>query len=464
MQSPSPQQVQTPHEFAERDRRSIAEFLRLEVSGGLMLLIAASLALLLVNSPLSDSYESLRGEYLGFDLPGSWTLRMSVEHWAADGLLAVFFFIAGIELKRELVLGELRSPAAAALPIGAAIGGMAVPALVYLALVSARGGDLSGWAVPMATDIAFALGVLAVVGRRLPSALRTFLLTLAIVDDLIAIIIIAVFFASTLNFVALAGALAGLALFYTLHHRGVRGWYIYVPLALLIWALMYNSGVHATVAGVAIGMLLRTTPQGDEKYSPAEHIGHLVHPWSAGLAVPVFALFAAGVAVSADTLGDMAREPEALGIAAGLVLGKVIGIFGASVLMVAFTKAKLNPSLGWPDVLGVSMLAGIGFTVSLLIADLAFTDPELTEHAKAAVLLGSLAAGVIAAVVLLLRGRNHPAGDGGNGDGDAGGTDADGAPEAETGSDRDGTGDATGTGTGTGTENADGAATGRKPV
>lgn len=418
MQSPSPQHAQMSAGYAERDRRSIAEFLRLEVAGGLMLLIAASLALFLVNSPLSESYESIRHEYLGFDLPGSWTLKMSVEHWAADGLLAVFFFIAGIELKRELVLGELRNPAAAALPIGAAVGGMAVPAIVYVTLVGSRGGDLSGWAVPMATDIAFALGVLAVVGRRLPSALRTFLLTLAIVDDLIAIIIIAVFFASALNFVALAGALAGLGLFYALHRRGVRGWYVYVPLALVIWALMYNSGVHATIAGVAIGMLLRTTPEGDEKDSPAEHIAHVVHPWSAGLAVPIFALFAAGVAVSADTLGDMAREPEALGIAAGLVLGKIIGIFGASFLMVTFTRAKLNPQLGWPDILGVSILAGIGFTVSLLIADLAFTDPELTEHAKAAVLLGSLTAGVCAAVVLLLRGRAHDAD--GTGDGPAG--------------------------------------------
>jgi NhaA family Na+:H+ antiporter len=407
MQSSPAEHTPLSSDYSERDKRSIAEFLRLEVSGGLMLLIAASLALFLVNSPFSDGYESLREHYLGFELPGDWTMKMSVEHWAADGLLAVFFFVVGIELKRELVMGELRNPAAAALPIVAAIGGMAVPAIVYVGLVSARGGDLSGWAVPMATDIAFALGVLAVVGRRLPSALRTFLLTLAIVDDLIAIIIIAVFFASGLNFVALLGALAGLALFYALHRKGVRGWYIYVPLALLIWALMFNSGVHATIAGVAIGMLLRTTPQGEEKYSPAEQIEHRVHPWSAGLAVPLFALFAAGVAVSADTLGDMAREPEALGIAAGLVVGKVIGIFGATWVMATFTRAKLNASLTWADVLGVSMLAGIGFTVSLLIADLAFTDPALGEHAKAAVLLGSLTAGVLASLVLILRGRAH---------------------------------------------------------
>lgn len=392
---------------AERNRRSLAEFLRLEVSGGLMLLLAAALALILANSPLSEGYLAVKDHYLGIDLPGDWTLRMSVGHWAADGLLALFFLVVGIELKRELVLGELRNPAAAALPIVAAVGGVVVPALIYVILVGARGGDLNGWAVPMATDIAFALGVLAVIGRRLPSALRTFLLTLAIVDDLIAIVIIAVFFASGLNLVAMLGALAGLVLFWLLHHRGVRGWYVYVPLALLIWALMYNSGVHATIAGVAIGMLLRTTSRADEEHAPAEHVAHLLHPWSAGLAVPVFALFAAGVAVSGDTLTALGREPESLGIVVGLVLGKVIGIFGASRLVVASTRARLSPSLRWPDVFGVSMLAGIGFTVSLLIADLAFADPAAAEQVKAAVLLGSLLAGAGACVVLGVRGRTH---------------------------------------------------------
>ncbi|MBU7597954.1 Na+/H+ antiporter NhaA [Streptomyces sp. P38-E01] len=398
----------------ERNRRSLAEFLRLEVAGGLMLLIAATLALVLANSPLSEGYLSVKDHYLGVDLPGDWTLRMSVGHWAADGLLALFFLVVGIELKRELVLGELRNPAAAALPIVAAIGGVAVPALIYVTLVGARGGDLNGWAVPMATDIAFALGVLAVVGRRLPSALRTFLLTLAIVDDLIAIVIIAVFFASGLNLVAMSGALAGLALFWLLHRRGVRGWYVYVPLALLIWALTYNSGVHATIAGVAIGMLLRTTARDGEEHAPAEHVGHLLHPWSAGLAVPLFALFAAGVAVSGDTLTALGREPESLGIVFGLVLGKVVGIFGASWLLVTLTRARLNPSLRWPDVLGLSMLAGIGFTVSLLITDLAFTDPAAAEQAKAAVLLGSLLAGAGACVVLGLRGRAHQHADSGS--------------------------------------------------
>ncbi|WP_404819382.1 Na+/H+ antiporter NhaA [Streptomyces marincola] len=394
-----------PEVERERDRRSVAEFLRLEVTGGAFLLIAAALALLLANSPISDDYFSLRDHHLDIPALG---LELSVGHWASDGLLAIFFFIAGIELKRELTVGELRRPAAAALPVVAAIGGMAVPALIYATVVGIGGGSMDGWAVPMATDIAFALGVLAVVGRRLPGALRTFLLTLAIVDDLIAIIIIAIFFTSDLNLWALLGAFAGLALFALLHRRGVRGWYVYVPLALVIWGLMYNSGVHATIAGVAIGMLLRSTTGTLEKESPAEKVEDIVHPFSAAVAVPLFAVFAAGVPVSGDTFGALVREPEALGVTLGLVAGKVIGIFGATWLAARFTRARLNPSLTWPDVLGGAMLAGIGFTVSLLITELAFAEaPAMEEHVKVAVLLGSLISAVAASVLLTLRGRAH---------------------------------------------------------
>ena len=388
-----------------RNRRSIAEYLRLEVSGGVMLIVAATVALVLANSPVSDGYFSLRDHHLDLPFLG---LELSVGHWASDGLLAVFFFVAGIELKRELVVGELRRPAAALLPVVAAVGGMAVPALIYVAFAASGGGDVGGWAVPMATDIAFALGVLAVVGRNLPSALRTFLLTLAIVDDLIAIMVIAVFFTSTLNLWALAGALAGLVVFYLLHRRDVHGWYVYVPLAVAIWVLMYNSGVHATIAGVAMGMLLRVTADEFEKESPAERVEHLVHPISAGVCVPLFALFAAGVPISGGMLADMVTEPEPLGVVAGLFLGKTIGVFGATYLTARFTRARLNPALGWADVAGGAMLAGIGFTVSLLIAELAFADqPGLEEHVKAAVLIGSLVSAIVASTVLTLRGRRH---------------------------------------------------------
>ncbi|WP_062203910.1 Na+/H+ antiporter NhaA [Streptomyces sp. NBRC 109706] len=386
-----------------RRRRSLAELLRLEVTGGLLLLTAAALALLLANSPLGDGYTELRDHHLGIPFLG---LDLSVGHWASDGLLAVFFFVAGTELKRELTVGELRRPAAAALPVVAAIGGMVTPALVYLVVAVPRGGAPDGWAVPMATDIAFALGVLAVVGRHLPSALRTFLLTLAIVDDLIAILVIAVFFTSGLDPLALLGAAAGLALFRLLHGRGVRGWYWYVPLALAVWVLTYHSGVHATVAGVALGMLLRATPGDGEAEAPAERVGQLAQPFSAGIAVPVFALFAAGVSVSPGTVGKLAGEPEAAGVVAGLFLGKLLGIFGASWLLVRFTRARLAPTLRWPDIAGLALLAGVGFTVSLLITELAFADdPTVEEHAKVAVLLASLLAAGCASVVLTLRGR-----------------------------------------------------------
>jgi Na+/H+ antiporter NhaA len=384
------------------ERRVLADALRTETVGG-FLLLAAALAALIWANVFGSSYEAVRGFHFGLPALG---LDLSVGHWASDGILTVFFFVAGIELKRELVVGELRRPAAAALPLVAAACGMAVPALVYVAVSGGQGGGLSGWAVPMATDIAFALGVLAVIGTHLPSGLRAFLLTLAIADDLGAILVIAVFFSSALNWAAFAGALAGLALFHVLHHRlHVRGWYVYVPLGLAIWALMYNSGVHATIAGVAMGMLLRVRPgAGDpEGESPAERIEHLVRPLSAGVAVPVFALFAAGVGVSAGALGETFRQPEALGVMAGLFLGKLVGVFGGTYLAARFTRARLNPSLSWSDVAGVALLAGIGFTVSLLIAELAFDDPATIEHAKAAVLLGSLLSALAACVLLKFR-------------------------------------------------------------
>lgn len=277
------------------ERTFVADALRAETVGGVLLLVAAIAALIWANTPLSGSYESVSEFHVG---PAALGLNLSLEHWAADGLLAVFFFVAGIELKRELVAGDLRDPKAAMLPVAAALCGMAVPALVYFLVNITGGGSLDGWAVPTATDIAFALAVLAVIGTSLPSSLRAFLLTLAVVDDLCAILIIAIFFTSDINFAALAGAVVGLAVFWLLLRKGVRGWYIYVPLALVIWGLMYNSGIHATIAGVAMGLMLRCTRQDGEEHSPGEHIEHLVRPFSAGLAVPLFALFSAGVAVS----------------------------------------------------------------------------------------------------------------------------------------------------------------------
>ncbi|MCG0066384.1 MULTISPECIES: Na+/H+ antiporter NhaA [Streptomyces] len=388
------------------ERTYVADALRTETVGGVLLLIAAVAALVWANTPgLHHSYEAVGDFHLG---PGTLGLNLSVAHWAADGLLAVFFFVAGIELKRELVAGDLRDPRAAVLPVVAALCGMAVPALVYTLTNLAGGGSAQGWAVPTATDIAFALAVLAVIGTSLPSALRAFLLTLAVVDDLFAILIIAVFFTDRLNFAALGGAVVGLAVFWLLLRKGVRGWYVYVPLAVVVWALMYNSGVHATIAGVAMGLMLRCTTREGEERSPAEHIEHLVRPLSAGLAVPLFALFSAGVSISGGALGDVFTKPETLGVVLGLVVGKTVGIFGGTWLTARFTRAQLSEDLAWADVFAVASLAGIGFTVSLLIGELAFEgDALLTDEVKAAVLTGSLIAAVCATVLLKLRNAKY---------------------------------------------------------
>ncbi|MFC9128789.1 Na+/H+ antiporter NhaA [Streptomyces sp. NPDC057099] len=388
------------------ERTYVADALRTETVGGVLLLAAAVTALLWANIPaLGDSYESVAHFKLG---PTALGLDLSLAHWAADGLLAIFFFVAGIELKRELVAGDLRDPKAAALPVVAALCGMAVPALVYTVTNVTGGGSLAGWAVPTATDIAFALAVLAVIGTSLPSALRAFLLTLAVVDDLFAILIIAVFFTADLNFAALGGAVVGLGVFWLLLRKGVRGWYVYVPLALVVWALMYNSGVHATVAGVAIGLMLRCHRKEGETRSPGEHIEHLVRPLSAGLVVPLFALFSAGVSVTGGALADVFRSPETLGVVLGLVVGKTLGIFGGTWLTARFTRASLSDDLAWGDVFAVASLAGIGFTVSLLIGELAFAgDETMTNEVKAAVLLGSLIAATLATVLLKIRNAKY---------------------------------------------------------
>ncbi|MET9966210.1 Na+/H+ antiporter NhaA [Streptomyces sp. NPDC006356] len=388
------------------ERNFVADALRTETVGGVLLLVAAITALIWANVPaLHDSYESVGHYHLG---PEALGLNLSVEHWAADGLLAIFFFVAGIELKRELVAGDLKDPKAAVLPVVAALCGMAVPALVYTLTSVIGHGSAAGWAVPTATDIAFALAVLAVIGTSLPSALRAFLLTLAVVDDLFAILIIAIFFTSQIDFAALGGAVAGLAVFWLLLRKGVRGWYVYVPLALVIWGLMYNSGVHATIAGVAMGLMLRCTRREGEEHSPGEHIEHLVRPLSAGLAVPLFALFSAGVAVSGGALGDVFTQPETLGVVLGLVVGKTVGIFGGTWLTARFTRASLSDDLQWADVFAVATLAGIGFTVSLLIGELAFVgDAPLTDEVKAAVLMGSLTAALLATVLLKIRNTKY---------------------------------------------------------
>ncbi len=377
----------------------LADVLRTETTGGLLLLGAAVLALVWANSPWSDAYFDLAGVRVG---PAAWHLDLTLAAWAADGLLAIFFFVAGLELKREFVVGDLRDPRRAALPVAAAVGGMVAPALIYTLIVGLSGdGGLRGWAVPTATDIAFALAVLAVISTSLPSALRIFLLTLAVVDDLLAILIIAVFFTSSLHLLPLALMLLPLAGFTLLVQRGVRSWWLLLPLAAATWGLMHASGVHATVAGVLLGFAVPV------RSGLAEHFEYRWRPLSAGFAVPVFAFFAAGVSV-AGSLGAALGDAVTIGIVAGLVAGKTIGITGATWLVQRFTRAELADDLSWWDVLGLAMLGGVGFTVSLLIGELAFgAGAERNEYAKLGVLLGSLVAALLATVLLRIRDRHY---------------------------------------------------------
>jgi NhaA family Na+:H+ antiporter len=388
------------------EKSFLADALRTETVGGILLLLAAVAALIWSNAH-NRSYEAVAAHQFG---PAAIGLHLSVEHWAAEGLLTVFFFVAGIEVKRELVAGELRRPATAALPVVAALCGMAVPAALSTLVSASGGGSLKGWAVPTATDIAFALAVLAVIGTALPSALRAFLLTLAVVDDLCAILIIAIFYTSAIHYAALAGAAACLVLFRLLLRADVHGWYVYVPLALVAWGLTLNSGVHATICGVAMGLMLRCTRREGERHSPGERVEHLLRPLSAGLAVPLFALFAAGVSVSATSLREVFHHPETLGVVIGLVAGKAFGVFGGTWFAARFTRAELNPDLRWPDVLAVAALGGIGFTVALLIGELAFAGtPHLADEVKAAVLVGSLISALLAGILLKLRNNTYRA-------------------------------------------------------
>ncbi len=369
----------------------------------MLLLLAAAVALLWANSPWREAYESLKHVAVG---PASLHLQLDLSHWASDGLLAVFFFVAGLELKRELVVGDLSDVQRAVLPVVAALAGVAVPAGVYLLVTAGTEGAGRGWAVPTATDIAFALAALAVMGSHLPSGLRSFLLTLAVVDDLVAITIIAVFYTADLDVLPLLAALVPLAVFGLLVQLRRGRWWLLLPLAAVTWALVHASGVHATVAGVLLALTVPVHRRDSEGQSVAEHLEHAVRPFSAGVAVPVFALFAAGVTLVGGGLTSTLGDPVAWGIVVALVAGKTVGVLGGTWLTARFTRAELDEGLEWGDVLGLSLLAGIGFTVSLLIGELAFgPGSERDDHVKAAVLAGSLLAAALAAVVLRRRDR-----------------------------------------------------------
>ena len=399
---------QTPeafHRVSDRERRALLDIFRLETTGGFLLLAGAAVALLWANLAPA-SYEEVTDFTFG---PAALNLDLSVATWAKDGLLAVFFLVVGLELKREFVTGQLRNPSEAIVPMVAAVLGMVVPAAIYVLVnnISADG-DLRGWAIPAATDIAFALAVLAVIGSALPTPLRAFLLTLAVVDDLLAIIIIAVVFTATLDFLALVISFALVGVYWLMQRKRVGNLAVYIPIWLLAWGFMHESGVHATIAGVAIGLATRAVTDEGENESPAEHYEHLIRPWSAGLAVPLFALFAAGVTISIESLSDVFTMPIGLGIVLGLVVGKTIGITLGTWLAVRYTRATLARGLTWADVTAVSFLAGIGFTVSILIGSLAFEgEDDLVDLAKTAILVASVLAAFLASITLGRRNRHY---------------------------------------------------------
>jgi NhaA family Na+:H+ antiporter len=376
-----------------------------ETTGGALLIGAAFLALLWANSPWRDAYQALSATVVGPAAIGPVPLHLdlSLSTWAADGLLAIFFFVVGVELKQEFVAGSLRNPKEAGVPMIAAVGGMAVPALVYAGIVLGLGdpGALHGWAIPTATDIAFAVGVLAIFGRGLPTAIRTFLLTLAVVDDLLAIVVIAIFYTSDIHWLSLLGTLVCVALFlWHVRSRKPR-WYVLLPLAAVAWALMHASGVHATISGVLLGFTVPALAMHGEATSRTAQYEHRLKPLSSGIALPVFAFFAAGVSlVDGDGPGAVIGQPVVAAIAAGLVLGKLLGVLGTTALITRITPLRLPDGIGVRDLLPVGLLAGIGFTVSLLISELSFGDSEHTDGAKIAILGASVLAAILGAISL----------------------------------------------------------------
>lgn len=425
--------------FVGSDRRiarflsgPVSRFIHLEVSGGIVLLLATAAALIWINAPGGESYTDFWHEHVHITV-GSWEFDESFGHLVNDGLMAIFFFVAGLEIKRELVVGELRNPRAAAVPALAALGGMVVPALIYVAL-NVGTESANGWGIPMATDIAFALGVVALLGSRVPSTLKVFLLTLAIVDDIGAILVIAVFYSDSLDLGWLAVAFGLLILVTVLQRVQVWSIPVYVVLGIVIWYAMLESGVHATIAGVALGLLTPARPllsrqdaeriahELDDAPDPADvrlqafklresvpvvnRLESALHPYTSYLVIPIFALANAGIELSASGIADAATEPVTLGVVLGLVLGKPIGI-----VLFAYLGTRIGLTLPrgstWPQMVAIGLAAGIGFTVSIFVSGLAFDDPTIGDNAKMGILAGSALAAIGALIMLWITCRGH---------------------------------------------------------
>jgi len=394
----------TSHARKGRIHSMLRNFLDSEASGGLVLMAVAALAILVANSPLAPAYFGALSSYIG---------PLNLQHWINDALMAAFFLMVGLEIKREMLDGQLSSWSRRALPGVAAAGGMAVPALIYIAFNSGDAQALRGWAIPSATDIAFALGVLSLLGPRVPASLKVFLAALAIIDDLGAVVIIALFYTGELSLMDLGGAALVLAVLYGLNRGGVRSLVPYLLLGAVLWLLVLRSGVHATLAGVLLALTIpiRLTPGAPEASgadSPLHRLEHALHMPVAFIIVPVFGFANAGVSFAGISPAVL-LEPLTLGVAGGLVLGKVIGVFGASAAMIRLGAADLPAGASWGQLLGVSLLCGIGFTMSLFIGLLAFAaDPALQDRVKFGILAGSLLAGVLGYVTLRIARRERP--------------------------------------------------------
>ncbi|MDO8615739.1 MAG: Na+/H+ antiporter NhaA [Dehalococcoidia bacterium] len=425
----------------------VQEFIQTEAAGGVVLLAAALAALVWANSPLDGAYFDLWETRVSFDVQ-VFAASQDLQHWVNDALMVVFFFVVGLEIKREMLHGELAGPKRAALPVAAALGGMAAPALIFAAF-NAGGEGAKGWGIPIATDIAFAIGVLALLGDRIPSGLRVFLLALAIVDDIGAILVIAVFYTESLAWDSLAIAGGLLALIVAMQLAGVRNMVLYLVAGVALWAAMFESGVHATIAGVLLGLLTPSRPPraetafkreaesllaqyreaaaeediervqavlgeleevAAESAAPLERLERLLHPWSSFLVVPAFALANAGVHLSGGLISDSAASPVTWGVLLGLVTGKLAGVCAAAWLAVRLRLAEMPAGIGWTHLAGAGLLAGIGFTVSLFVTGLAFADGQLVGEAKVGILAASVIAGVAGYTFLRLVGKPSPAG------------------------------------------------------
>jgi NhaA family Na+:H+ antiporter len=387
-------------------RRTALDFMHHQASGGIILLVAAIAALVASNSPAQWLYDLFLHTPVGIRI-GTFALDKQLLHWINDGLMAIFFFLVGLEIKRELICGELSTFGQAALPAIAAVGGMFVPALIYVAVNWGDAAALRGWAIPSATDIAFAVGVLAVLGSRVPSSLKIFLLALAILDDLGAIIIIALFYTEHLSLYSLTVAAAGSVVLWVLNARNVTRLAPYALTGLIIWVAVLKSGVHATLAGVVVAIAIPLSRRTEEESSLLEQLEESLHPWVAFAVLPLFAFANAGVSLQGVSLGSL-LEPIPFGIVAGLFVGKTVGIFAATWLAVSVGLGVRPEGATWTQIAGVGMLGGIGFTMSLFIGMLAFPDPAQAAPLRLGVLAGSLLSAVVGYMILRAAARPVP--------------------------------------------------------